>query len=98
MNIGSAIKKARTDKGYSQGDFAEQCGISQTSISQIENGIKKPNPTNLKKICKVLEVPETILYLYGIEESDIPKQKKKLYKLIYPNIQDMIKKLIVEKF
>lgn len=94
MNIGSAIKKIRTDQGLSQGEFADKCGISQTSISLIENGVKRPNPGSLKKICKVLNVPESILYLYGLEESDVPKNKRDLYNLIYPNLEDMIKKLV----
>ena len=79
MNIGNAIKKIRQEKNLSQGKFADACGISPTSISQIENGITRPNPSNLKKICKVLEVPETIIYLYALEESDIPKKKKQLF-------------------
>lgn len=94
MNIGNAIKKIRIEQGLSQGEFAKKCVISQTSISQIENGIKRPNPGSLKKICKVLDVPESILYLYGMEENDVPKHKKELYNLIYPNLEDMIKKLV----
>jgi transcriptional regulator with XRE-family HTH domain len=94
MNIGSAIKKIRTEKNISQGDLAETCGISQTSMSQIERGIKRPNPSNMKKICTALEVPETIIYLYGLEESDIPAKKKKTFKYLYPSIEEMIKKII----
>ncbi len=97
MNIGNSIKKIRIDQGLSQGDLAERCGISQTSMSQIENGIKRPNPSNLKKICKVLRVPEAILYLYSLDENDVPKEKKEMYHLFYPTLQDMIKKLVVSE-
>jgi transcriptional regulator with XRE-family HTH domain len=95
MNIGKSIKELRTKKGYNQKDFAALCNISQTAISQIENGVSQPSKTTLKTICKQLEVPETILYLYGMDESDIPENKKELYAILYPAIHDMIGKLVV---
>lgn len=94
MNIGHSIREFRIQKKFSQGEFARKCGISQTSISQIENGIKKPNSGSLKKICKVLELPETILYLKGLEESDVPDSKKEVFRNFYPLVEEMIKKLV----
>ena len=96
MNIGVAIKKIRTGKELTQGDLSKLTVISQTSISQIEKGIKRPSQKNLQKICRALEVPETIIYFYGLEESDIPQNKKKVYSFIYPAIEEMVKKLIVD--
>ena len=52
MNIGRAIKEIRKRKGLSQLDLSEATDISQTSLSQIESGNKRPNPSSLKKICK----------------------------------------------
>jgi transcriptional regulator with XRE-family HTH domain len=96
MNIGAAIKKIRLEKEISQGDLSKSCEISQTSFSQIENGIKRPSTNTLNKICKALDVPETIIYLYALEDSDIPTSKKEVFKVIFPAVEDMIKKLIVE--
>jgi transcriptional regulator with XRE-family HTH domain len=96
MNIGVAIKKIRTGKELTQGDLSKLTVISQTSISQIEKGIKRPSQKNLQKICRALEVPETIIYFYGLEESDIPQSKKNVYSFIYPAVEEMIKKLIVD--
>lgn len=95
MNLGLAIKRIRTEKGISQGSLAEQCEISQTSLSQIEKGVKRPNPKTLKNICESLEVPETIIYLYGMEESDVPEEKKELYNHLYPTVESMIKRLLI---
>ena len=50
MNIGKAIKGLRKEKGIAQNDFAKGCGISQTSISLIENGAKKPSAQTLNRI------------------------------------------------
>ncbi|HXU26810.1 MAG TPA: helix-turn-helix transcriptional regulator [Bacteroidia bacterium] len=96
MNIGNAIKKIRTGKSLTQGDLSRMTIISQTSISQIEKGVKRPSQKNLQKICRALEVPETIVYFYGLEASDVPRNKKKLYSFVYPAIEEMVKKLIVD--
>lgn len=96
MNIGSAIKKIRTEKFVSQKKLSDITGISSTSLSQIEKGVKRPSARNLTKICAALEIPETLVYFYGLEESDIPEKKKKIYNLIYPALEDMIKKLIID--
>lgn len=96
MNIGGAIKKIRTGKSLTQGDLSKMTIISQTSISQIEKGIKRPSQKNLQKICRALEVPETIVYFYGLEECDIPNQKKQVYHFVYPAIEEMVKKLIID--
>lgn len=96
MNIGIAIKKIRTGKALTQGDLSKLTVISQTSISQIEKGIKRPSQRNLQKICRALDVPETIVYFYGLEESDIPPAKKNVYSFVYPAVEEMIKKLIID--
>ena len=96
MDIGTSIKRIRQEKSLSQGELAKSCGISQTSLSQIEKGIKRPSSKNLAKICKILEVPEPLIYLYGIEESDIPKRKKELFKMLYPSVEALLKQIIAE--
>ena len=97
MNIGNVIKSLRNQRGLSQKEFASLCKISQTSLSMIETGTKRPNPKNLKKICEVLEIKEVYLYILSSEESDIPETKKGLYKELFPIIETMIKKLWEEE-
>jgi transcriptional regulator with XRE-family HTH domain len=97
MNIGKAIKELRKEKGISQTEFAELCGLTQTSLSQIETGTKRPNPKNLSKICKNLQIPEMYLYLLGAEETDVPTRNKELYKHLFPTIKTMLKDLLIGK-
>ncbi len=52
--LGNQIKIARTAKGISQGEFADLIGISRTSLSQIENGVKKPRNFTLSKVAEIL--------------------------------------------
>jgi transcriptional regulator with XRE-family HTH domain len=96
MNIGLAIKTIRTDKLLTQTSLSKITAISQTSLSQIEKGVKRPSQKNFTKICKALDVPETVVYFYGIEESDVPEKKKREYSIVYPVMQQMVKKLMLD--
>lgn len=93
MNIGASIKEVRKQKGLSQIELAEKIEISQTSLSQIESGSKRPSATTLKKICKVLKVSEVMLYMMSASEDDVPKEKKELFNMLFPSIKGLILKI-----
>ena len=79
MHLGKAIILVRRELGISQSELAEKCSVSQPCISRIEHGHAVPSYRTLKKICEVFDVPESILYILGMEESDVPKSKKHIY-------------------
>ena len=65
------IRLARNSKGYTGQELAEIIGISQTSVSSYERGIKKPSFVTLKKISSVLGV--SVDYLMGLtDDTDAP--------------------------
>jgi transcriptional regulator with XRE-family HTH domain len=94
MNIGASIKFVRIQLGLSQEDLSKKTGLSQTSISQIENGIKQPSKKSILKICKVFQIPETVLYIIGIDNSDIPNSRKNMFEELYPPIRELAIQLI----
>lgn len=96
MNIGNGIRQIRMEKNISQGGLSKLVGISRTSLCSIELGHKRPSARNMTKICNALEIPECLIYFYGFEESDANLKKKKLYKVVYPAIMDMVRKLLLE--
>lgn len=87
MNIGNAIKELRKEKGLSQREFAEASGLTQTSLSQIESGSKKPNPGTMKKICAFLGISETFLFIIATDIADIPEKNREIYKELFPSIK-----------
>lgn len=95
MKIGSAIQTIRIKKHISQKELSNITQISPTSLSLIENNKKRPSVRNLTKICTALNIPEALVYFYGLEKADIPTKNKKLYNVIYPSIQQMITKLLL---
>ena len=83
MTLGTYLIQLRGEKGYSQRDLAERCGVSAAEISRIESGKRqKPSPTLLKAMAQTL----------GIEYSDLMKlagyieekhEEDKIYELVF---------------
>ena len=89
MNIGFAIRSIRTKLSIPQYELAEKCKISQTTLSQIETGRKRPSPKTLASICRVLNVPPAIIYIIAMEKEDVPQSKRAVYNLVFPSIKGL---------
>lgn len=97
MKEGTAIKMIRKRQSISQVELAQRCNISQTSLSQIENNIKRPRGKTLKKLCEVMEVPESMVYILGLEHTDVPASKQHIYSVLYPTIINMAYQIVGEE-
>lgn len=95
MNIGEVIKNSRKSKGYKQGEFSQLCDISQTYLSLIESNRKEPNMATLKVISDNLNMPLPIMFFLSLDESDVPKRKKQVFKILEPSIKEMVKQIYV---
>ena len=83
MTLGTYLIQLRNEKGYSQRDVAEKCGVSAAEISRIESGKRrKPSPTLLKAMAQAL----------GVEYSDLMKlagyieekhEEDKIFELVF---------------
>ncbi len=93
MNIGKAIRELRKQKGFSQEELGEKAGITQAALSAIESKGVRPNPDTLKNLCLTLKVPESLVYVMGMERIDVPQEKQILYDELFPVIQDLLKKV-----
>jgi transcriptional regulator with XRE-family HTH domain len=94
MQIGIAIKSIRKKLSIKQNELADKCGISQTSLSQIETGIKRPSDKTIKKLCVALEIPESILYILAMQQADVPDNKKDIYNLVFPSIRNLALQMV----
>lgn len=73
MSVGYKIKKLREQRRMSQPELAELLGVSQTSLSHIENGItKKLDFKLMDKICREFEVD----FDYFIDDKQVNNIKK----------------------
>lgn len=50
------LKEFRENKGLSQTELANRVGLKQTTISQYENGSRRPNLSMAKKLAEALEM------------------------------------------
>ena len=96
MDIGKTIGKVRKKMGMSQAELASAIGITQTSLSQIENGVTRPNQKTLDSICEKIGIPESLLYVLSINREDVPDEKKEIYDTLYPSIKDFMIKIFHE--
>lgn len=83
MTLGTYLIQLRSEKGYSQRDLAEKCGVSGAEISRIESGKRqKPSPTLLKAIAQALSVEYSdLMKLAGyIEEKH---EEDKFFELVF---------------
>jgi transcriptional regulator with XRE-family HTH domain len=65
------LRHIREQSGYSQQDLADESGVSQHTISEIELGRRRPQGRTLRKLAKVLGVE--VADLWG--ESDSPLEE-----------------------
>jgi len=62
--VNNKLRELRTDAGLSQGQLAEQLGVSRQTINVIENGKYDPSLGLAFKIGKLFRVPvEKIFFL-----------------------------------
>ncbi len=57
MDIGAKVKTLRSEKGYTLREFAEQCKLSPSLVSQVERNATSPSIQTLIKMGEVLGIP-----------------------------------------
>ena len=95
MNLGKTIRDLRKRQNLTQDALADAAGISRTSLSQIENGVR-PGEDTFKRLCTALTVPESLVYIHSFEKEDVPESKRILYDQLFPIIQEMIQRVAGE--
>ena len=56
MTIGERIKKIRLEKGMTQKELAEKCGLFDSAIRRYESGRQNPKIGTVQKIAMALDV------------------------------------------
>lgn len=95
MNVGKAIKHLRKERTpqLNQSEFAKLIGITQTYLSQIETGSKKPSIKLFETISDQFKIPIPIIIWLSITDDDISKDKIEYYRFIKPQLDSLISEL-----
>lgn len=62
-SLGDYLKEQRTSASLSLRQLAEQAGVSNPYLSQIERGLRKPSAEVLQQIAKALRISAEQLYI-----------------------------------
>lgn len=57
QRLGSNLRKERTDRGWSQEEFADLAGLHRTYVSDLERGARNPTILVLERLAAALEMP-----------------------------------------
>src|SRR5947209_1263976 len=68
------LERIRTDAGLSQTALAERVGVSQSAISQMESGERRPSFDMVRELAKALGVKPS--YLLGEEIENLSKEER----------------------
>ena len=92
MDIGQAIVTIRKARKMTQKQLAERCGMSQNAIVSLEKSRSHPPMETIKKLQTALNVPQSFIMLYAIEDSDIPQDKLNNARLLLDPLRENLLK------
>lgn len=92
MPLGENIKKARLLKGMNQKELAEALKekdvlVGNTSISNWENNINKPDPDTISALCEILDVDAN--FLLDFNKEAIKKTNNEIDNLLFSKAKDL---------
>lgn len=76
--IGIRIRKYRELRGLSQKELADLIGVSNSRVSNWEQGINRPNADIISDLCKALDVSPSELLDIQISTDSLNEQERKL--------------------
>ena len=62
IKFGKRVRELRKERGWSQEEFADRCGLDRTYISGIERGVRNPTLEIIGMISSGLNVEICILF------------------------------------
>ncbi|MBP0050360.1 helix-turn-helix domain-containing protein [Anaerostipes hadrus] len=76
--MGEALRLLRIFNGYKSAELAKKLELSQSYVSELENGKKQPTIEVLDKYAKVFEMKKSTLMLFAesLEDEEIKNDKK----------------------
>lgn len=76
--IGTRIRKYREKAGISQKELAGMIGVSNSRISNWEQGINRPDADILAELCRVLNVSPSELLDVRLAPEDLNEQERRV--------------------
>lgn len=78
--IGNRIRKYREACGISQVQLAQKLGVSNSRVSNWEQGINRPDADIIADICRALNVSPSDLLNVRLSQDELNEHERKLIK------------------
>lgn len=76
--IGNRIKKYREEKGLTQKELSELINVSNSRISNWEQGINRPDADIIADICRALQVSPSELLDIHLSSDELTNKERKI--------------------
>lgn len=76
--IGKRIREYREERGMSQKELADKIGVSNSRVSNWEQGINRPDADILADLCRVLKVSPSELLDVHLSTDELNDQERKV--------------------
>lgn len=80
-SIGNNIRKCREQAGLSQKQLAEKVGVSNSRLSNWEQGINNPPADYLGKICNAINISASELLGLKLTSDELNQEEREIIKL-----------------
>ncbi len=78
--IGSRIRKYREERNMTQKQLAERIGVSNSRVSNWEQGLNRPDADILAAVCVALDVSPSLLLGIRVTGDDLTEQERRVLK------------------
>jgi hypothetical protein len=63
----------------------------------LKTALNAPSTRTIKKVCEVLDVPESIIYILGMQDTDVPNSRKDVYEMLFPSIKNLALQIVSDE-
>ncbi|WP_030768097.1 MULTISPECIES: helix-turn-helix domain-containing protein [unclassified Streptomyces] len=97
-NLGEYLREQRRQAQLSLRQLAEQAGVSNPYLSQIERGLRKPSADILQQLAKALRISAETLYVQAgiLDERDPDEVETRAAILADPSINERQKQVLLQ--
>lgn len=95
--IGTVLGEIRKTKKMSLGNLSKNTGINKNVLKTLESGVQEPSKEQIKKISIGLDVPRSVVLFKCLDESDVKKDRREIFRALSPSISDVVDEMLKQK-
>lgn len=90
MDLGTAVRTIRKEKGISQKELASKASLSVNALCQIETNNTFPQKSTIRQLCEALGIPVSYLLFFSINENDIPEENRHIFRVLSKPLKELL--------